>query len=113
MAARSKSVKLTDENFHCEVLEGTKLALVVFSAEWCGPCHMIAPLIDDLASEFKGQVKVGKLDVDHNPCVVAQYGIRSTPSLLFFKDGHVVNQVVGVASKRVLAEKLHNLLRRA
>ena len=113
MAARSKPVTLTDENFHCEVLEGTKLALVVFSADWCGSCHIMAPVIEELASHFQGQVKVGKLDIDHNPRIAAQYGIPSTPILLFFKDGHVVDQVVGVESKRVLAGKLHNLLQRA
>lgn len=110
MATRSKSVTLTDENFHREVVEGTKLALVAFSAGWCGSCHIMAPVIEDLASELKRQVKVGKLDIDHNPRIAAQYGIRSTPTLLFFKDGLVVDQVVGAVPKRVLAEKLQDLL---
>lgn len=113
MTARSKSVTLTDENFHCEVLERPKLALVVFSADWCGSCHIMAPVLEGLASHFQGQVKMGELDIDLNPRVTARYDIRSTPTLLFFKDGRVVDEVVGVAPKRVLAEKLHNLLRRA
>lgn len=112
MAGKSKSVTLTDENFHCEVFEGPKLTLVFFMAGWCGSCHMMAPVIEELGFHLQGQVKVGKLDIDDNPRIVAKYAIRSTPTLLFFKDGHVVDQVVGVAPKRVLAEKLHNLLRR-
>lgn len=110
MAARSKSLTLTDENFHCEVLEGTKLALVVFSADWCGSCHIMAPVIEGLSSDFEGQAKVGKLDIDHYPRIAAQYGIGSTPTLLFFKNGHLVDHVAGVVPKRVLAEKIHDLL---
>lgn len=101
-------ITLTDENFEAEVLEG--LVLVIFSAEWCGPSHIMTPVIEELTSHFAGRVKVGKLDIDHDPSLAAQYGVGSTPTLLFFRDGHVVDQIVGVAPKRVLADKLHGLL---
>ncbi len=104
---------LTDENFEAEIFEERELVLAVFSADWCGPCHMMAPVIDELASDFQGQAKIGKLDIDHNPRIAAQYGIRSTPTLLFFRNGQLVDHVVGVASKRVLTEKLHALLQRS
>lgn len=113
MAACSGSVTLTDENFRREVIEGTKLALVVFWADWCGSCHIMASMIEEMASHFQKQVKVGKLDIDHHPRIAAQYGIRSTPTLLFFKDGHVVDQVVGVVPRGMLTQKLRNLLQRA
>lgn len=106
-------VTLTDENFDTEVLDSRELVLVVFSADWCGPCHMIAPVIEELSADFEGQAKMGKLNIDQNAYVAAQYGIRSTPTLLFFKDGQIVDQVVGVVPKRVLADKLQLLLRRA
>ena len=103
-------ITLTDENFDGEVLRSRGLVMVYFWADWCGPCHMIFPVIEALASDFQGRIKVGKLDIDHNCRVAAQYGIRSTPTLLFFRNGRLVDHVVGVAPKRVLAEKLHSLL---
>jgi thioredoxin 1 len=106
-------ITLTDENFDAEVLEEPEPVLVIFSADWCGPSHMMAPVIDELVSEYEGQVKVCKLDIDHNPRIAAQYGIRSTPTLLLFRNGQLVDHVVGVVPKRVLAEKLHDLLQRA
>ena len=106
-------VTLTDENFDTEVLDSRELVLVVFSADWCGPCHMIAPVIEELSADFEGQAKMGKLNIDQNAHVAAQYGIRSTPTLLFFKDGQIVDQVVGVVPKRVVEDKLQLLLRRA
>lgn len=105
-------INLTDENFDAEVLEEPGPVLVIFSAEWCGPCHIIAPVIEELASDFEGQVKVGKVQIDHNPRIAIQYGIRSTLTLLFFSNGQLVDHVVGVVPKRVLAEKLHSLLQR-
>ena len=104
-------ITLTEENFEAEVMEERELVLVIFSTEWSGSCHMMAPIIEELESDYEGQVKVGKLDIDHNCRVAAQYGIRSTPTLLFFRNGQLVDHVVGVAPKRVLAEKLHALLR--
>lgn len=106
-------ITLTDENFEAEVIEKPEPVLAVFSAEWCGSCHMMAPAIAELASDCEGRLKVGKLDIDHNPRIAAQYGIRSTPTLLLFKNGQLVDHVVGVVPKRVLGEKLHDLLQRA
>lgn len=106
-------ITLTDENFEAEVIEKRDRVLVIFSAEWCGSCHMMVPAIAELASDHYGQLKVGQLDIDHNPRIAAQYGIRSTPTLLFFRNGQPVDHVVGVAPKRVLAEKVHDLMKQA
>ena len=113
MTQKTKLLTFTEDKFQSEVLEGAELILVAFSADWCGPCHIMTPVIEQVASDFAGQVMVGKLDVDQNPRVAAQYGIRSTPTLLFFRNGQLVHHVVGVAPKRVLVEKLHALLQRS
>ena len=110
MTDNGKYVTLTDANFQKEVLENPDPVLVDFWADWCGPCHMIAPIVEELAAYFEGQAKVGKLDVDANTGVAAQYGIRSIPTLLLFKDGQVADQVVGVAPKTELIEKLNAVL---
>jgi thioredoxin 1 len=99
----------TDSNFDSEVLDTDQPVLVDFWATWCGPCRTIAPTIEELASEYEGRAKVVKLDVDNNPQTAMKYGIRSIPSLIFFKDGKPVDQMVGVVPKRVLAEKLDAL----
>ena len=99
----------TDANFEAEVLNSDTPVLVDFWATWCGPCRTIAPTIEELASEYGGKAKVVKLDVDNNPQTAMKYGIRSIPSLLFFKDGRPVDQMVGVVPKKVLAEKLDAL----
>ncbi len=109
MAQDAKYVTLTDANFASEVLESDQPVLVDFWATWCGPCRIIAPVIVELADEFEGKAKIGKLDVDHNPQTAMQYGVRSIPTLLFFKDGQVVDQLVGTAPKKVLAAKLEAL----
>ncbi len=101
---------LTDTNFREEVLENKQPVLVDFWADWCGPCHIIAPAIEELADDFDGQVKVGKVEVDNNQRVAAQYDIRSIPTLLFFKDGQVVDRVVGIVPKKGIAEKLNAFL---
>ncbi len=113
MKDNRRYVTLTDANFQKEVLENAEPVLVDFWADWCGPCHMIAPIIDELATDFEGQAKVGKLDVDNDAQVAAQYGIRSIPTLLLFKDGQVVDHVIGVAPKTELVEKLKAVLEAA
>ncbi|HLE32127.1 MAG TPA: thioredoxin [Bacteroidota bacterium] len=101
-----KPVTLTDENFQTEVLGSDKPVLVDFWAEWCGPCKMIAPVVEELAKEYDGTLKVGKVDVDANQKVSMQFGIRSIPTLLIFKGGRVVDQVIGAVPKRALADKI-------
>ena len=103
----------TDATFDSEVLDSDQPVLVDIWATWCGPCRTIAPTIEELASEYEGKAKVVKLDVDNNPQTAMKYGIRSIPSLLFFKDGRPVDQMVGVVPKRVLAEKLDTLAAQA
>jgi len=103
-------ITLTEENFQGEVLESTKPVLVDFWATWCGPCQAIAPLIEEVAADFQGRAKVGKLDVDDNSNLAMQYSVRGIPTLLFFKDGEVVDQLVGVVSKQLIADKLNALV---
>lgn len=100
-----KVLEITDANFH-EVLDTDKPVLVDFWAEWCGPCRMITPVVEELASEYDGKAVIGKVDVDANPEVSAKFGIRSIPTLLYFKDGEVVDKQVGVVAKNILSEKL-------
>lgn len=106
----SNSMAITDANFEAEVLTGTHPVVVDFWAEWCGPCKMIAPVLDELAGEYVGKVKVAKLNVDDNPSTSAKFGIRSIPTLLFFKGGRVVDQMVGAASKTEIKKKFDGLL---
>lgn len=93
-------VTLTQENFTTEVLQSPKPVLVDFWAEWCGPCKMIAPLLEELAAEYDGKVKIGKINTDEQQQLASQYGINSIPTLLFFKNGQVVNQMIGARGKR-------------
>lgn len=106
----SNAMAITDSNFEAEVLTGSSPVVVDFWAEWCGPCKMIAPVLDELAKEYGGKVKVAKLNVDDNPSTSAKFGIRSIPTLLFFKGGRVVDQLVGAASKTELKKKIDGLL---
>ncbi|MCE0523315.1 MAG: thioredoxin [Methylacidiphilales bacterium] len=96
------------DDFESEVLKADKLVIVDFWAEWCGPCKMIAPLLDEVAKELPGKVKIVKVNVDEQQQLAQQYGIYNIPTLLFFKDGTVREQVVGTAAKKVLVEKINS-----
>ena len=100
---------ITDANFE-ELVKGDKPLVVDFWAEWCGPCLMIGPLIEELASEYEDKVVIGKLNVDENDEVVGQFGIRNIPTILFFKHGKLVDKHVGLAQKNILKEKIKALL---
>jgi thioredoxin 1 len=97
---------MTDANFEQEVLKSDKPVLIDFWAVWCGPCKMVAPVVEEIANEFNGKLKVGKLDVDSNPEVSMKFGIRSIPTLMVFKGGKVVEQIIGAVPKRNLLDKL-------
>ncbi|HLT81901.1 MAG TPA: thioredoxin [Cyclobacteriaceae bacterium] len=100
-----KTIELNDSNFD-QVVNSDKPVLVDFWAEWCGPCKMIGPLVEELAGEYEGKAVVAKLNVDENPDVTARYGIRNIPTLLVFKNGQIVDKQVGAVPKSVLAQKL-------
>lgn len=100
------ALEFTDTNFSNEVLESDGVAVIDFWAEWCGPCRMLTPIIEDLHKEYDGKVKVGKLNVDQNPEVSMKYGVRSIPTILILKNGEVVDKHVGVTTKQALATKI-------
>ena len=104
--ANADTLELTDDNFDAEILRSETPALVDFWAVWCGPCRQIAPAVEALASEYKGKLKVGKMDVDAHQVVPQKYGIRSIPTLLVFKGGEVVDTIVGAVPKAKLEEKV-------
>lgn len=101
---------LTDQNFTEEVLKSNQVVLVDFWAPWCGPCRIVGPIVEQIAQEYAGKAKVGKLNVDENPITSQKYGIMSIPSLLIFKNGEVVDQLVGAQPKEVIAEHLDKAL---
>jgi thioredoxin 1 len=102
-------VTLTQANFSTEVLQSQEPILVDFWAEWCGPCKMLAPILDELATEYTGRVRIGKINIDEFQELAAQYGIRSIPTLLLFKKGQVAEQLVGLRSKRDLKSSFDRL----
>jgi thioredoxin 1 len=106
----SNAMSVTDSSFETEVLNGPAPVVVDFWAEWCGPCKLISPVLDELAGEYDGKVKVTKLNVDENPSTSAKYGVRSIPTLLFFKDGQIVDQVIGAVSKSDLKKRFEAAL---
>ncbi len=100
------ALEFTDANFQETALSGG-VAVIDFWAEWCGPCRLIGPIVEDLAKDFEGKVKIGKVNVDENPQISMQYGIRSIPTILIIKDGQVVDKHVGTTTKANLAEKIN------
>jgi thioredoxin 1 len=107
---RKKYITVTDANFQKEVLESSHPVLVDFWADWCGPCHIMAPAIEQLAAEYEGRAKVAKLNVDQNSRTAAQFSIRSIPTLLFFNGGNLIDQLTGVKSKKELTDRLNAVL---
>ena len=103
------TIEINEANFESEVLQSNQPVLVDFWAEWCGPCKMLAPVLDEIATEQAGRLKVAKVDVDNNPTLAARFGIQSIPTLLYFADGRVRHQTAGVLSKKAIVSKLEGL----
>ncbi len=104
------ALEVTDSNFEELVLKSDKPVIVDFWAEWCGPCRMVGPIVEEVGADYDGRIVVAKLDVDNNPGVTGRYGIRNIPTLLFFKDGEVADKQVGAVPKSMIVNKLEGLL---
>ena len=102
------ALELTDANFEEQVINSDKPVMVDFWAEWCGPCRMVGPVVEEMHNEYEGKAVIGKVNVDHNPAVSAKYGIRNIPTVLFFKNGEVVDKQVGAAPKSAYSQKLED-----
>ncbi|HEX6746117.1 MAG TPA: thioredoxin [Longimicrobium sp.] len=109
MADSANVVEITDQNFQ-DITGGPTLSMVDFWAVWCGPCRMVAPIVEQLADDYTGKLTVGKMDVDANPRTPAQFGVRSIPTILFFKEGKLVDQVIGAVPRPVLERKIQQHL---
>jgi thioredoxin 1 len=103
------TIEINEANFETEVLKSNQPVLVDFWAEWCGPCKMLAPMLDEIAVEQSGRVKVAKVNVDDNPALAARFGIHSIPTLLYFADGELRNQTVGVVNRKTILSKLEKI----
>jgi thioredoxin len=105
-----KPIEFTDDNFETEVLQSNLPVLIDFWAVWCGPCKMIAPIVEELSTEFEGKMKIGKLDVDSNQKTSIKYGVRSIPTLLVFKDGKVADTIIGAVPKTHIVDRLNKVM---
>jgi thioredoxin 1 len=105
-----KLIEITDDNFETEVTNSDKPVLIDFWAVWCGPCKLIAPIVEELATEYDGKVKIGKLDVDSNQQTSIKFGVRSIPTLLLFKDGKLKETIIGAVPKKNIVDKLNSIL---
>jgi thioredoxin 1 len=104
------AIEITDANFEELVVKSDKPVMIDFWAVWCGPCRMIAPIVEEMSGEYEGKAVIGKVDVDSNPAVAVKYGIRNIPTVLFIKGGEVVDKQVGAAPKQVFTKKLDAIL---
>jgi thioredoxin 1 len=104
------AVEFTDANFEEVALKSDKPVMVDFWAEWCGPCRMVGPIVEEMSNEYEGKAVIGKVNVDDNPEISAKFGIRNIPTIIFLKNGEMVDKSVGAVPKNVLAEKIDNLL---
>lgn len=107
----TEPIKLTDGNFEEEVLKSDKPCLVDFWAEWCGPCRMVGPIVEEIAKEYEEKLKVGKLNVDQNSQTASKYAVMSIPSMLFFNDGQMVDQITGAVPKKQIVEKIEKMVK--
>jgi thioredoxin 1 len=105
-----KPITLTDDNFETEVIKSDKPVLIDFWAVWCGPCRMIAPIVEELSVEYDGKIKIGKLDVDENQQTSIKFGVRSIPTLLIFKDGQLKDTIIGAVPKNHIVQKLNAVI---
>ncbi|MCW8809451.1 MAG: thioredoxin [Ignavibacteriaceae bacterium] len=103
-------VEITDDNFETEVINSDKPVLIDFWAVWCGPCKLIAPIVEELSTEYDGKVKIGKLDVDSNQQTSIKFGVRSIPTLLLFKDGKLKETIIGAVPKKNIVDKLNSVI---